>query len=58
MVHVFENVIKGQLQIANVNYEKWLDLYFFNKVVEGPRTSFQSPAMTQKHGRNVCHAAH
>ena len=28
------------------------------KIIKGPGTSFQSPALTQKHFRNVCHAAH
>ena len=30
----------------------------FNKIIEGPGTSFQSPALGQKHDRNVCHTAH
>ena len=29
----------------------------FNKMVKGPGTSFQSPAMGRKHVRNVCHNA-
>ena len=28
----------------------------FNKIIKGPGTSFQSPAVTQKHVRSVCHA--
>ena len=27
----------------------------FNKIIKGPGTSFQSPAVTQKHVRSVCH---
>ena len=27
----------------------------FNKIIKGPGTSFQSPAASQKHFRNVCH---
>ena len=30
----------------------------FNKIIKGPGTSFQSPALNQKHIRNVCHTAH
>ena len=30
----------------------------FNKIIEGPGTSFQSPALSQKHVRNYCHTAH
>ena len=26
----------------------------FNKIIKGPGTSFQSPALNQKHVRNVC----
>ena len=26
-----------------------------NKIITGPGTSFQSPALSQKHVRNVCH---
>ena len=29
----------------------------FNKIIEGPGTSFQS-TLSQKHVRNVCHTAH
>ena len=28
------------------------------KTKKGPGTSFQSPALRQKHVRNVCHTAH
>ena len=30
----------------------------FNKIVKEPGTSFQSPAFSQKHVRNVCLTAH
>ena len=37
-------------------------LYFisfhFNKIMKGPGTSFQSPALSQEHVRNVCHTTH
>ena len=30
----------------------------FNKIIKEPGTSFQRPAFSQKHVRNVCHTAH
>ena len=30
----------------------------FNKIVARSGTSFQSPVLTQKHIRNICHTAH
>ena len=34
-------------------------LYFhFHKIIKGPGPSFESPALSQKHDRNICHAAH
>ena len=30
----------------------------FNKIIKNSGTSFQSPALTQKHVRNVCHITH
>ena len=30
----------------------------FNKIIKGPGTSFQSPALCQKYVRNVCDTAH
>ena len=30
----------------------------FINIIKGPGTSFQSPAFTEKHIRNVCHTAH
>ena len=32
--------------------------YHFNKIIKGPGTSFQSPALSQKHAKRVCHTAH
>ena len=29
-----------------------------NKIIKEPATSFQSPAFSQEHVRNVCHTAH
>ena len=29
----------------------------FDKIIKGPVTSFQSPALSQKHVRNICHTA-
>ena len=37
--------------------KSWLYCYF-NKIIKEPGTSFQSPAFSQKHVRNVCHTAH
>ena len=31
--------------------------FHFNKIIKGPGTSFKSPALSQKHVRNVCHTA-
>ena len=37
----------------------WISLYCcFNKIIKGPGTSFQFPALNQKHIRNVYHTAH
>ena len=30
----------------------------FKKIIKGPGTSSQSPALSQKHVRNVCHTTH
>ena len=36
-----------------------ISLYYgFNKIIKEPGTSFKSPALNQKHIRNVCHTAH
>ena len=35
-----------------------ISLYrYFNKIIKGSGTSFQFPALSQKHIRNVCHTA-
>ena len=31
---------------------------YFNKIITGPGTNFQSPALSQKHVRNICHTAY
>ena len=30
----------------------------FNKIIKGPETNFQSPALSQAHVRNVYHTTH
>ena len=30
----------------------------FNKIIKGPGTSFQSPALSKKHNRSICQATH
>ena len=30
----------------------------FNKIIKGPETNFQSPALNKKYVKNVCHTAH
>ena len=32
--------------------------WHFNKIIKGPGTSFQSPALSQKNVRNVCRVAY
>ena len=32
--------------------------YHFNKIIKGPGTSLHSPALSQKHVRNICHTAY
>ena len=32
--------------------------YHFNKIIKGPGTSFQSPAVNHKDARNFFHTAH
>ena len=60
MFHYFENVNKMHLKMLNVNCENGqISLYCrFNKIMKGSETSFKSPALNQKHIRNVCHTAH
>ena len=37
----------------------WISLYCcFNKIIKGPGTGFQSPALSQKHVKNVCYKIH
>ena len=55
----FEKLNKKHLKmlmstIANGQTLLWCDL---NKIIKGSVTSFQSPALSQKHVRNVCHTA-
>ena len=51
---------KGQLKMVNVNFKNGQILLYrhINEIIKGPGTSFQSPALNQKHVRNVCHTAH
>ena len=36
-----------------------ISIYFnFNKIIKGPETSFQSPVLSQKQVRDLCHKAH
>ena len=60
MFHYFEKVCRGYLRMLNVKYEKWSDLLYccFTKMIKRPGPIFQSPALNQKHIRNVCHTAH
>ena len=38
---------------------KQISLYcHFNKIIKGPETSFQSPALDKDYVRNVCNKAH
>ena len=30
----------------------------FHEIIKEPGTTFQAPALSQKHVRNVCHTAH
>ena len=60
MFQYFEKVNKGHLKMLNVNYKNGkISVYCrFNKIIKGPGSSFQSPALIQKHIRNVCHTTH
>ena len=58
--HFMEKVNKGQLKMVNVNFkngEIWLYCHF-NIIIKGLVTNFQSPALSQRHVRNVCHTAY
>ena len=56
----FEKVNKGQLKLymSTIKNRQILLYCHFNKIIKGPGTSFQSPALSQKHVINVCHTAH
>ena len=41
--------------MSTIKNDKILVYYHFNKIIKGSGTSFQSPAVRQKHARNVCH---
>ena len=58
--HFFEKVNKGQLKmVVSTIKNGQISLYWhFDKIIKGPGTSFQSPASSKKHVRNVCHMAH
>ena len=51
---------EGHLEIVNVKLKVARSRYncHFNKIINEPGTSFQSPALSQKHVRIVCHTAH
>ena len=56
--HFFEKVNKGKLKMVNIKYLKnWQMLLHchFIKMIKGPGISFQFPALSQKHVRNVCY---
>ena len=58
--HFYDKVNKGKLkwQMSTIKNGP-VSLYcHFNKIIEGLGTIFQSPALSQKHVRNVCHTAH
>ena len=36
-----------------------ISLYCYsNKIINGPKICFQSPVLSQKHARNMCHTVH
>ena len=41
--------------MSTINNGQILLYYHFNEIIKGPGTSFQSPALSQEHVRNVCH---
>ena len=55
--HFFDN---GQLkwQLSTVKNVQILLCCRFTKIIKEPGTSFQSPALSQKHVRNICHTVH
>ena len=54
---IFEKVNKGQLEMVYVKNDQILLYCHFSKIIEEPGTSFQYPAFSQKHPRNVYHTA-
>ena len=44
--------------MSNIKNDQILLYFHFNKIIKGPRTSFQSPALTQNHFRNASHTGH
>ena len=44
--------------MSNIKNDQILLYFRFNKIIKGPRTSFQSPALTQNHFRNASHTGH
>ena len=57
---IFEEVNKGQLKMymSTIKNGQILLYCYFSKIIKEPATSFQSPAFSQIHVRNVCHTAH
>ena len=59
MIHFFEKV-KGtyknrKFQLLKIDRSVYVILI---NLYKGPRTNFQSPTLSQKHGRSVSHTAH
>ena len=44
--------------MPNIKNDQILLYCHFNKIIEGPGTSFQSQALSQKHVRNIFHTEH
>ena len=57
---ILEKMNKGHLKISKstINNDQTLMYSIFNKIIKGPGTSFQIPALKQKHVRNVYHTVH
>ena len=43
--------------MSNNNNDQISLHFYFNKIIKGPGTSFQPPALSQEHAKNVCHTA-
>ena len=55
----FEKINKGHFKMMSAIKDGKISLYcHFNKIINGPGTSFQSPELSQNHVRNVCHTVH